>query len=99
MDRQTAAKIIKDTFERPFDRGQFVYFTRNLLNHLDDSRNFTYQGSYIPDAYKPYIQALERIGKYQDANDNKIDILIAQLKRKPCLSVPAPGKGILSHGI
>ena len=85
MDRQAAAKIIRDTFERPFDRGQFVSFTRNLLNHFDDSRNFTYQGNYIPDAYKPYIQSLERIGKYQDTEDNRIDLLIAQLKKETLL--------------
>ena len=47
MDKQAAAKIIKDTFERPFDRGQFVSFTRNLLNHFDDSRNFTYQATVL----------------------------------------------------
>jgi len=85
MDRQAAAKIIRDTFENPFDKGQFVHFSRNLLNHIDDSSNFTYQGSYIPDAYKPYIQTLERIGKYQDTEDNKIDLLIVQLKKETLL--------------
>ncbi|PIU56908.1 MAG: restriction endonuclease [Chloroflexi bacterium CG07_land_8_20_14_0_80_45_17] len=85
MDKQTAAKIIRDTFEKPFDKGRFINFSKNLVNFLDDSSNFVYQGNYIPDAYKPYIHTLERIGKYQDADDNKTDILIAQLKKETSL--------------
>jgi len=85
MDKQTAARIIEDTFERPFEKAYFVSFAKNLLNHFDDSSNFTYQGSYIPDAYEPYIQSLERIGKYQDTEDNKVDVLIAQLKKETLL--------------
>ncbi len=85
MDKQAAAKIIRDTFEKPFDKGRFITFSKNLVNYLDDSKNFTYRGNIIPDAYEPYIHTLERIGKYQDANDNKIDILIAQLKKETSL--------------
>ncbi len=85
MDKQAAAKIIRDTFEKPFDKGRFITFSKNLVNYLDDSKNFAYRGNIIPDAYKQSIYTLERIGKYQDANNNKIDILIAQLKKEPSL--------------
>lgn len=85
MDKQAAAKIIRDTFESSFDKGRFINFSKNLVNYLDDSKNFAYRGNIIPDAYEPYIHTLERIGKYQDANDNKIDILIAQLKKETSL--------------
>ena len=85
MDKQTAVRIIRDTFENPFDKGRFVTFSKNLVNHLDDSKNFTYRGNIIPDAYELYIHTLERIGKYQDADDNKIDILIAQLRKETSL--------------
>lgn len=82
MDRQTAVKIIKDTFERAFDKGQFFNFSKNLVNFLDTSKPFTYQGNMIPDAYERSIQSLERIGKYEDTEDNKIDVLIVRLKKE-----------------
>jgi len=81
MDKQAAIKIIRDTFEKPFDEGRFIHFSKNLVNYLDTSKNFTYQGNIIPDAFEQSIQFLKRIGKYQDADDNKIDILIARLKK------------------
>ena len=37
MDRQAAVKIIKDTFESSFDKGQFIKFSKNLLKHIDES--------------------------------------------------------------
>jgi len=85
MDKQTAIRIIRDTLEKPFDKGRLINFSKNLVNYLDDSGNFIYQGNYIPDAYKQYIHTLERIGKYQDVDNNKIDILIAQLKKETSL--------------
>ena len=86
MDKQAAIKIIRDTFEKPFDEGRFIHFSKNLVNYLDASKNFTYQGNIIPDAYEQSIQSLRRIGKYQDADNNKIDILIAQLKKEGSLA-------------
>jgi type I restriction-modification system DNA methylase subunit len=82
MDRQTAIKIISDTFEKAFDKGQFFNFSKNLVNFLDTSKPFTYQGNMIPDAYERSIRSLERIGKYEDAEDNKIDVLIVRLKKE-----------------
>jgi len=82
MDRQTAVKIIKDTFERAFDRGQFYNLSKNLVNYLDTSKPFTYQGNIIPDAFKQSIQSLERVGKYEDAENNKIDVLIVRLRKE-----------------
>ncbi|MDP1760108.1 MAG: hypothetical protein Q8L01_01465, partial [Candidatus Woesebacteria bacterium] len=82
MDRNYAIKLIQDVFQSPFDREQFIAFTKNLFNFLDTERNFLYRGNLIPDAYKPYIHTLERIGKYEDAEDNKIDVLIVHLKKK-----------------
>lgn len=72
MNKQTAIKIIRDTFEKLFDEGRFIHFSKNLVNYLDTSKNFTYQGNIIPDAFEQSIQSLKRIGKYQDADDNKI---------------------------
>jgi len=85
MDRQTAVKIIKETFESPFEKEHFVNLCKNLFKTLDSSKNFTYQGNIIPDAYEQSIQNLERVGKYEDADDNKIDILIVRLKKEQSL--------------
>jgi len=37
MDKQAAIKIIRDTFEKPFDEGRFIHFSKNLVNYLDTS--------------------------------------------------------------
>jgi len=83
MNRKQAKKLIKDTFESSFDKEKFVYFIKNLLNKIEE-KSFTYQGNYIPDAFKPYISKLERIGKYSDG-ENEIDLLIVRLKRESSL--------------
>ena len=59
MDKQQARKIIKETFENPFDKGRYTGFIKNLLNHIEEG-SFTYQGNYIPDAYKQYIKSLDK---------------------------------------
>ena len=83
IDKQQAQELIKETFESPFDKSGFTNFIKNLLNRIDDAP-FTYQGSYIPDAYKQYIKRLERIGKFNDG-ENNIDILVITLQKETSL--------------
>jgi hypothetical protein len=87
MDKSGARKIIRDTFQSAFDRDRYFRFTRELLNRFDDSAEaqFTYRGKYIRSAYQPYIQSLERLGKYEDAEGNKIDLLVVRLKKDTSL--------------
>jgi type I restriction-modification system DNA methylase subunit len=80
MDRQTAARLIQDTFENPFDKEKFRRFVKNLLNRIEDAP-FVYKGNFIPDAYARYVSTLERIGKYGDG-DHKIDILVVKLRKE-----------------
>ena len=80
MNKQQAQQIIRDTFESSFNQRSFTGFIKNLLNRIDDGP-FTYQGNYIPDAYKQYIKKLERIGKFSDG-ENSIDILVLHFPRK-----------------
>ena len=65
MDKQQARNLITETFEQPFEKARFTAFIKNLLNRIEDAP-FTYKGQFIPDAYKPHISALERIGKFSD---------------------------------
>jgi len=84
MEKSSAARIVRQTFQNPFDKESFVYFIKNLLNHIEPAP-FIYRGNFIPDAYEPYIKTLERIGKYQDKDGKKIDLLIVRLKKETSL--------------
>lgn len=84
MDKQTAVKLIQETFESPFDKGRFIQFTKELFNHIEVAP-FIYRGNTIPDAFDPYIKTLERVGKYADPGGHKIDVLIAHLKKETSL--------------
>lgn len=84
MEKQAAKQLIGETFQNSFDKDRFYRFTKELLNHFEDA-HFLYRGNLIPDAYDPYIQTLERLGKYEDPDGNKIDILIVKLKKESSL--------------
>ncbi len=85
MDKTSAIKLIKDTFQNPFDKERYFYFIKNLLNHIEETPSTIYRGNIIPDAYEKYIHTLDRIGKYQDSEGKKIDILIVHLKKETSL--------------
>ncbi|MBI2420765.1 MAG: hypothetical protein HYV38_01645, partial [Candidatus Levybacteria bacterium] len=74
MNDTAATNLVKSTFENPYNRDCFLTFARNLF-HSFEPATFVYRGNYIPDAYKKQIKTLERIGKYEDRDGNKIDIL------------------------
>ncbi|HRS06082.1 MAG TPA: N-6 DNA methylase [Candidatus Ratteibacteria bacterium] len=84
MDKNQARQLVKEVFENPFDRNLFYRFTKELLNHFDDAP-FIYRGNFIPDAYKEYIHTLGRIGKYEDPDGKRIDILIVKFKKESSL--------------
>lgn len=80
MNRDQARQLISETLQTPYDKARFSYLVKNLLNHVEDAP-FTYRGNLIRDSYDPYIQSLERLGKYQDPEGNKVDVLVVHLKR------------------
>ncbi len=84
MDKEIAAGLIQDLFGKSFSKEKFIYFIKNLLNHISDD-TFIYRGNYIPENYRGYIKTIERIGKYQDQNEKKIDILIVTLEKETTL--------------
>ncbi len=87
MDKQSAVKLIRETFEQPFERESFVNLSKNLLKHLDESNNFVWGGNRLPNAgaFQTYINSIERIGKYEDTDGNKMDVLIVRLKKEQSL--------------
>jgi len=82
MDKESAKKLIRNTFQNSFNKIDFIYFIKNLLNQYDESKVFHLHGCYIPDSFKDYIKSYERIGTYTDTEGKKIDILIVHLKRE-----------------
>ncbi len=85
MDRPAAVRLIRNTFENSFDKGRFVDLARNLIKHLDESGNFSLQGNYIPDAYSQSIRSYDRVGKYDDADGRRIDVLVVRLRKEHAL--------------
>jgi hypothetical protein len=85
MDKRTAVGIIRDTFENPFDKARFVYFIKNLLNKIDETKSFHIQGQYIPESFRDYVKTYERIGTYTDPENNKIDVLLVYLQKETSL--------------
>lgn len=75
---------MQTTFERPYNRDRFLTFAKNLF-HTFETSTFIYRGNYIPDAYKKQIKTLERIGKYEDHEGNKIDILAVCISQETTL--------------
>lgn len=84
MDKKQSRNIVKETLQNPFDKEKFVYFAKNLLNKIDESKNFHAHG-YIPEASKDYVKTYERIATYTDPGGNKIDILIVYLQKETSL--------------
>lgn len=80
MERTQARQLIRETFERPFEKARFTVFSKNLLNHMEEDLIHQRQGQYIPEAYRSHIGTFERIGKYHDG-EQRIDILIVKLKK------------------
>ncbi len=85
MTHEQAVRLIRDTFEKPFERDRFRTFTKNLLNHVEDTPQTVYRGNLIPDAFEPYVRSMERVGKYEDSAGSKLDVLVVHLKRETSL--------------
>ncbi len=87
MNEYQAINLIKETFEKPFNKLQFTNFIINLLNLKQDEilNEHPYSGNYIPEAYRQYINSLYRIAKYEDDSGKKIDVLIVRLEKDTSL--------------
>ncbi|MCL4359786.1 BREX-1 system adenine-specific DNA-methyltransferase PglX [Patescibacteria group bacterium] len=84
MNETWALNLIKSTFENPFDRERFLIFAKNLFHFLDTD-TFIYRGNLIPDAYDSHIKTLERLGKYEDVDGHKIEVLAVCLNKQSAL--------------
>ncbi len=85
MLEQEARRIIADTFNQPYDETRFRYLIRNLINGIEELSSHPITGSMIPDSFSKHISKYTRIGKYNDPDGNRIDILAVHLKREAAL--------------
>lgn len=81
MKHDEAKRLIRDTFENPFEKNRFARFASELLNSLKPTPKTRQAGNLLPDAYKEKVQAMERIGKYSDPEGMTIDVLAVKLAK------------------
>jgi methylase of polypeptide subunit release factors len=85
MDKPAAINLIEQTFGQPFDELRFKNFVRNLFNQIDESKAGTWQGNYIPEAFRDQIKQVKRLGTYTDPAGLDLDILIVYLRSDSAL--------------
>ena len=85
MNKQEAKTLAKATFRGGFDETQFTRFISNLFEGYQPLSERALAGSYIKDAFRPFISRYRRIGKYIDAEGNKIDAIIVHLQKDSSL--------------
>src|SRR5207253_1934119 len=82
MDKGQAQSIVRHTLQNDFDKTKFLYFIKNLLNRVDESKAIQrLSGNYIKEAFRSYVESYERLATYTDPSGIEIDILIVYLQR------------------
>jgi len=82
MNPGQARDLIRGTFTEAFDKSRFLNFTRNLLNHIDESKASAWNRQYIKDAFKDHVHRYERLGTYKSPDGQKLDVLIVYLAKE-----------------
>lgn len=81
MTKENARRLVKETFENPFDRDKFVKLILELLNEIDETNARANFGDRIPEAFQEFITRIERVGKYTN-DKHQIMIFIVYLKKE-----------------
>jgi hypothetical protein len=84
MRTEDAKRIVRDIFQKPFEKERFVYFIKNLLNEIDESKAFHVRG-YVPEIFKNFVKTYERIGTYTDPDGKRLDVMIVYLQKESTL--------------
>lgn len=79
MDKQSAIRLLNETFNSDFDLNRFIGFTKELFNIFTvDQRDCT---KYIASEYKDYISSFVKIGDYENSGKS-IEVLAVKLNKK-----------------
>jgi hypothetical protein len=84
MDLEQARRLIGDTFRQAFDDNRFLYFIRNLVNHLDESKKQTW--TLRKAAFEDYVNHFSRLGTYTDPRGERVDVLVIHLRKQTTLA-------------
>lgn len=84
MDRAQAITLVRDTLTQRFDDDRFTLFTRNLLNHLDESKKQTW--TLKKAAFEDYVNHFTRLGTYTDPRGERLDVLVIHLRKDTTLA-------------
>jgi len=84
MNLEQAREIIGETFKQGFDEGRFLYFIRNLLNHIDESKKQTW--TLKKAAFEDYVNHFTRLGTYTDPRGERLDVLVIYLRKDTTLA-------------
>ena len=79
MNPDQARNLVRQTLAESFDKGRFLNFMRNLLNHIDEAKASQWNTTYIKDAFKDHVHRYERLGTYTSPDKEELDILIVHL--------------------
>ena len=71
MHQNQSIKLVRETFESPFEKERFIKFIKNLLNEYEDAE-FTRTGNLIPDAFQDYISKYERMGNIRIVKNTEL---------------------------
>ncbi len=84
MNPEQARTTIVETFRQKFDDDRFLYFIRNLVNHLDESKKQTW--TLKKAAFEDYVNHFTRLGTYSDPDGEKVDVLVIHLRKETTLA-------------
>ncbi len=81
MNRAQAQDIVRRTFTTAFDKSCFLDLTRNIVNHLDETKAAQWNNQYVKDAFREHVARYERLGTFTSPEMEKLDVLIVYLTR------------------
>jgi hypothetical protein len=81
MNKDDAKKLIQNTLQNTFSKERFLYFVKNLLNEIDETKAFHAHGDVLK-IYRNFVKTYERLGTFTDPAGKKIDILIVYLQKE-----------------
>ena len=84
MRKEEAKEIIVSTFSNDFDAQRYKKFVSNLFKKYSPADKVV-EGSYIKQAFAPFVVKYKITGTFEDSEGNKIDILEVNLSKTSTL--------------
>ena len=78
MDKQSAIRLLDETFNSDFEINRFIKFVKELFNNFTASQKECTK--YIASQYKEYIASFDKIGDYENTR-KAIEVLVVQLNK------------------